>query len=123
MTQAGIIDYFIFFSLNLSRCHLFFLPGVNTKPKFVEVFFFLITFLISVVVMLHILQHFLILSRNDKRLTEKEIEELPIIEGMIMDMHITPLKHKMKKNSFLIRNQSFLKQIRLLGALMVIIVG
>ncbi len=42
---------------------------------------------------------------------------------MIMDMHITPLKSKMKKFSFFIRNHSFLKQVRFLSALVIIIIG
>jgi hypothetical protein len=104
MTQAGLIDYFIFCSLNLSRCHLFMLPGVNTKPKFVEVFFFLVTIAVNVQVALHIMVHFQHLLKNKKRLTPEQIEELPIVEGMIIDMHISPLKPDLKKFNFFIRN-------------------
>ena len=123
MTQAGLIDYTIFVSLNWSRTHLFFLPGVNTKASATEICFLIVTCIVGVQVTLHILLHFIYMNKHKVRLSDEQIEDLPIVEGMIMDMHITPLKSKMKKYSFFIRNHSFLKQVRFLSALIIIIVG
>lgn len=123
MTQAGIIDYFIFFSLNLSRSHLFMGKGAAVGPNFLEVFFFIVTILISVQVLTHLLQHFLTLTANKRKLKQEDIEKMPTLQKMIMDMHFTPLKVDKRNDVFLIRNQSFLKQVRLLVALMMILVG
>lgn len=104
MTQAGIIDYFIFFSLNLSRSHLFLQTGVNESPSFLEVFFFIVTILISVQVLTHLMQHFLYLTANKRKLKEADIDAMPTLQRMIMDMHFTPLKEDKRNDTFLIKN-------------------
>ncbi len=70
MTQAGLIDYTIFVSLNLSRVHLFFLPGVNTKANATEICFLILTCIVGVQVTLHILLHFVYLNKHKVRLSD-----------------------------------------------------
>jgi hypothetical protein len=123
MTQAGLIDYFIFFSLSLSRSHLFFGSGVGQKPSVIEIGFLVVTFFVMIHIVFHILQHYLILDGHKKPLSEEQIKEQPNFNKLILDMHFSPLKETSKNNSFLIRNHSLIKMVRLLLALLVILIG